>query len=237
MNNIIRTNQFYLKGQLLPAIITSIPIVYLLYGIIKTYLNDNLFFQSYSFIPETTKTLLFIGISFAMVLVNRTLSKEIFQNKHFKDELHMPTTNLLLLKDKHFDHTTKNRIRKKIKTLYEISLLGEQGEASDEKRARKLIVSAVSCIRNSLRENKILLKYNIEYSFIRNSIGGCIPAMLASILVLILGYSGKISYSVYWGWSFLILSLTVIALSKPLMNIFGKYYAKTLYEQFLSLKQ
>lgn len=234
MSTIVRINQFYFKGRLLPTLITIIPLLYLINCFANSYKINEDFNQSLELLPLATKSMIYIALLFLMVQINRLISKEVFQKIYFKDESYMPTTSFLLLKDEYYDTSFKDAIRNKIKKEYNISLLKENDEAEDEIRARRLIVSAVGCIRNSLRDNKLLLQTNLEYSFIRNMIGGCIPAIIASTLIIILGSNGILDCSTDLGTVFLLIYLTIIALSRYLISMFGKYYAKTLYEQFRS---
>lgn len=44
--------------------------------------------------------------------------------------------------------------------------MDEESETLNELTCRKQVVTAVSQIRNSLRENKLLLQHNIEYGFL-----------------------------------------------------------------------
>ena len=65
--------------------------------------------------------------------------------------------------------------------------MDEESETLNELTCRKQVVTAVSQIRNSLRENKLLLQHNIEYGFFRNFLGGSLIAIVFSIAILIYG--------------------------------------------------
>ena len=170
-----------------------------------------------------------------MVQVNRLVSKEVFQRFYFKDEISMPTTNHLLWSNSKIDNQTKAMIREKIQTHYSITLMDEESETLNELTCRKQVVTAVSQIRNSLRENKLLLQHNIEYGFFRNFLGGSLIAIVFSIAILIYGNIQHDTTLVTTGTLLTIIYLTPILLSKILINRYGNYYSKILYEQFLSI--
>ena len=108
-------------------------------------------------------------------------------------------------------------------------------ESADEPRARKLIASTVSQIRNVLRDNSLLLQHNIEYGFFRNLIGGSFLAFVISIIILISShYTGDIA-TMNLGWILTLIYFLPILLSKIIIDRYGKYYAKILYEQFLTI--
>lgn len=180
-----------------------------------------------------------IGIStaliFLMVQLNRLIAKEIFQRFYFQDELKMPTTNHLLWKDTFFDQTIKEKIRTKITSKFEIQIQNLIEEQANELNSRKQIVTAVSQIRNSLRDNKLLLQHNIEYGFFRNLVGGSLIALIFSIIILVYGVSLEQQNLKFIGIFFISIYLLIILFSKTIIKRFGNYYSKILYEQFLSI--
>ena len=65
-------------------------------------------------------------------------------------------------------YSVKNQIREKIKNSFNLSLLNEEDKKKDLLEARKIIIGAVAQIRNSTRDNSMILQHNIECGFIRN---------------------------------------------------------------------
>ncbi|MGW8122171.1 hypothetical protein ACV07N_05880 [Roseivirga echinicomitans] len=163
------------------------------------------------------------------------MSKEIFQKLYFKDEINMPTTDILLKSNNELEPSIKQKIEEKIKNRFDIKLMPEIEESADEKSARKLIATTVSQIRNVLRDNSLLLQHNIEYGFFRNLIGGSFLAFIISLIIIIsTHYAGDITTR-NLGFILAIIYLLPILLSKVIINKYGKYYAKILYEQFLTI--
>jgi hypothetical protein len=114
-------------------------------------------------------------------------------------------------------------------------LLSSIEELAEEPRARKLIATTVSQIRNVLRDNTLLLQHNIEYGFFRNLIGGSFLAFVISLIIL---FSSQFTDDIptrNLGLILTIIYFLPIILSKVIIDRYGKYYAKILYEQFLTI--
>jgi len=189
----------------------------------------------YDILPLVTHLGLSAAIIFLCVQVNRLLAKEIFQRFYFRDELYMPTTNHLLWTNNYYDIAVKKKIRDKVTTSFGINLLSSTEEDQDENKARKLILTGVSQIRIALRGNSMLLQHNIEYGFWRNLIGGSVLAVIFSVSIFFYGWhNGLRDLKTIGIICFIVYSIPII-LSKPIIKYFGRYYAKILYEQFLSL--
>lgn len=226
-------NSYYLKARLFPTLLTSIPAIILYKKYVASIYYEKLV-NIYSVLPTVTDIILSSAIVFLLVQINRFVSKEIFQRFYFKDEIHMPTTNLLLKSNWELETSIKQKIEDKIKAKFDITLLSNTEESADESRARKLIVTAVSQIRNILRDNSLLLQHNIEYGFFRNLIGGSFLAFLLSVIIVISSYCTGDFETKNLGLILFTIYILPILLSKVIMNKYGRYYAKILYEQFLT---
>lgn len=230
----MKINNYYLKARLFPTVLTAIPAL-ILYNKFVASIYSNQLENIYSALPTITNAILSSAIVFLLVQINRFLSKEIFQRIYFKDEIKMPTTDMLLKSNSKIDSSIKQNIETKISDKFNISLLNSAEEFGDELRARKLIVTAVSQIRNVLRDNEMLLQHNIEYGFFRNLIGGAFLSLLMSITIVYLSYSANDLPIANLGWILVLIYSLPILLSKVIINRYGNYYAKILYEQFLTL--
>lgn len=227
-------NSYYLKARLFPTALTSIPAIILYNKFVAVLYHDRLE-NIYAALPTITDVIFSGAIIFLLVQINRFLSKEIFQRVYFKDEINMPTTNLLLKSNNELEKSIKQKIEDKIKTKFDITLLSSIEESAEEPRARKLIATTVSQIRNVLRDNTLLLQHNIEYGFFRNLIGGSFLAFLISLIILFSShFSGDIPTRNF-GVILTIIYFIPIILSKVIIDRYGKYYAKILYEQFLTI--
>ena len=227
-------NNYYFKARLFPTVLTAIPAL-ILYNKFVAELYHQKLENIYSALPIITNVILSSAIIFLLVQINRLLSKEIFQKLYFKDEINMPTTDILLKSNNELEPSIKQKIEEKIKNRFDIKLMPEIEESADEKSARKLIATTVSQIRNLLRDNSLLLQHNIEYGFFRNLIGGSFLAFIISLIIIIpTHYVGDITTR-NLGSILAIIYLLPILLSKVIINKYGKYYAKILYEQFLTI--
>jgi len=225
-------NSYFVRARLFPTLLTALPIL----GLVN-YLFLHQFYYDLKNIFDVLPILSNLGLSTAVIFlsvqVNRLSSKELFQKYFFKEELEMPTTNHLLWHDNFFDNSTKESIRSKILSKFSIALLSNEEEQKNEKLARKRIVTAVSQIRILLKNNELLLQHNIEYGFFRNLLGGCTVAVLISLILIVLGSTYNIRGIFISGIAFFIIYSIPILISKYLVNKFGTYYSKILYEQFL----
>lgn len=228
-------NSYYLKARLFPTILNCIPIIILANNLMTDFVTEK-FQEASMFVLLATNTSISAAIIFLLVLINRFISKELFQRWLFQDEMRMPSTDYLLYSNLHFDSKIKEQIRDKIKTRYNIHLLNNEEEVKDELSARKLITTALSQVRNDLRPNKILLQHNIEYGFFRNLVGGSLLAFFASFGLIVYGVNDSSQGLQTTGVVFCLAYLFPLLLSKSLIKKHGEYYAKILFEQFLSLK-
>lgn len=227
-------NSYYIRARLLPTILTVIPLLILVNSIITNFYYEALK-DILAILPLITNIGLSTALLFLMVQINRLVAKEVFQRFYFNEESQMPTTNHLMWSSVFFDNSTKNKIRSKVNSKYEITLMTKEEEQADEPNARKQICIAVSQIRNSLRDNKLLLQHNIEYGFFRNLLGGCLVAFVFSISILVYGIVEAKTGLRVTGIVLTIIYLIPILLSSLIIKRFGNYYSKTLYEQFLSI--
>jgi hypothetical protein len=228
-------DRYYLNARLFPTVLTSIPTLLVYYKYIVPLYHGKLE-NVIAVLPAITTIVLSSAIIFLLTQINRFISKEIYQRIYFNEEINMPTTNLLLKSNSEFEISIKQKIEDKIKTKFELRLLSETEELSDVIRARKLIVTAVSQIKNSLRENSLLLQHNIEYGFSRNLIGGSTIALVICIFMLILSYNSNDLSMIYLSWILSIMYFLPIAFSKIILDRLSKNYAKILFEQFLTNK-
>lgn len=226
---------YYLKARLFPTILTVIPFITGIFLLTEKY-SDCIIISGNYFI--LLSRLLFIpAVFFLMVQINRVVAKEIFQRFYFADELNMPTTIMLLWSDRELTISMKEKIRKLIENKFGIKLNDEYSEKQNPEEAKRLIATAVSQVRNVLRETKLLLNHNIEYGFVRNLIGGSLVSFLFSLICAIICcvFLNELKYSITFA-SFAIFYLIPILLSSLIIKKYGKYYAKVLFEQFLTLK-
>lgn len=230
----MKVDTYYFKARLFPTVITSIPPFVFVILVLKPLYGESLK-NIFDILPMLTSFGIYAGLVFLSVQINRFVSKEIFQRFFFKEDINMPTTNYLLWSDMFFAVDTKKAINEKILSSFNINLLNPVEEQQDDFKARNLIVHAVSRIKNKLRDNAVLFQHNIEYGFIRNIIGGSLIALLFSIAIIIYALINSDGTLRNTGVILLIIYSLPIIFSKLLITKYGRYYAKVLYEQFMSL--
>ncbi len=230
----MKIDKYYRIARLWPAILTSIPILVFVTKVVHPIYHDSLE-QVMSVLPLVATTTLSAALIFLLVQVNRFISKEVFQRIYFKEDIHMPTTDYLLWQTSFLVSETKTMIRDKIQRLYRLDLPDRTAEQSDTLRARHLVVHAVSQIKHNLKDNDALRRHNIEYGFMRNLIGGALQAVLFALIVAVYGYVQKDHTLLKTGIILLVIYSLPVLLSRLVMNRFGRYYAKVLYEQFLTI--
>ncbi len=229
----MKIDTYYFKARLFPTVITSIPLFVFVIQVLKPLYGESLK-NIFDILPMLTSLGIYAGLVFLSVQINRFVSKEIFQRFFFKEDINMPTTNYLLWSNVFFAVDTKKAISEKIFSFFNITLLNPVEEQQDDLRARNLIVHAVSQIKNKLRDNAVLFQHNIEYGFIRNLIGGSLIAIVFSIAIIIYALIYSKGTLRNTGIILLIIYSLPIILSRLLITKYGRYYAKVMYEQFMS---
>jgi hypothetical protein len=234
MGKNISLDKYGLRARVFPAIIT---IVIPIFVFSHFYINPELSyfcdeFSKFSLIGDIAISIIFM---FYLSQYARMIGKKIFEEKYFKGESNMPTTDFMLFNNSEYSDDYKVKIRQKIFADFALKLHDKTTEALNEDVSRKKIVEAVSLIRKKLFGNKFLLQHNIEYGAMRNTIGG---AVMGSILSLI---NIAIFYFAYPNKTAVIISgvaLTVyiilLLLSKPIIKAYGRAYAKILIREYMS---
>lgn len=228
----MKSNIYYIRARMFPAMLTAIPVVILYYFLLGTKLTELVNYVLA--LPIILHLTIGCALVYAMTLVNRFLGKEIFQAVFFKNEMDMPTTNYLLYSNTTLGLNMQRMIRQRIQTDFSILLLSEAEVNSNPEEARKQIVFAVSQIRNKTRDNKLLLQHNYEYGFIRNFLGGSIFALIACLVNLYIfkyripnPYAFNVSIILAVGY------LLFVLCSKWLIHRHARAYARVLFEQYL----
>jgi hypothetical protein len=229
----MKLDQYNTFARYLPAGICSLPFIVLstlfITGEISRFIN---LIATMSWISNISMPVIFI-IFFAQV--NRMIGKDYFENKYFKDELEMPTTNYLLFSDDFYSGDYKKQMHTKIKKDFGITLLTKKEETVDIKLARKKITEAVSRIRKFVRKGDLLFQHNTEYGFMRNLIGGSVIGLIFSLLNLYIFQFVFINKSAFVISTVLgIFYLMIILLSKKIITSYGYKYARILFQEYMS---
>lgn len=149
-------------------------------------LNMNLLIDVLTWVKWLSTLLLapigFAAIGYYLREVFRMTSKLLFQAWLFKeDATKMPTTELLLWKNKRLSKTILANVRKKVKKDFGFDMMTAEQEATDEREARLNIVNAVGLIKKRTKVEPILLQANYRYGFWRNLLGGLVWALVVVV--------------------------------------------------------
>ena len=101
-------NEYYYKARLIPTVLTMIPLV-VLYVYVISPMVDKVLKPVWHLLPLLAGISINVAVMFLLVLLNRFVSKKVFQNIIYQDELYMPTTNYLMPDDNSLDKVTRNR--------------------------------------------------------------------------------------------------------------------------------
>ena len=164
----------------------------------------------------------------------RSTSKMIFQFPMFKEnETRMPTTELLLWKNKLLSRSQIEQVHHKLQAQYGYLMLDEQQEYADELEARRNIVGAVGIMKEATRGNKMLLQCNYRYGYQRNLLGGLVWSFMIVLLLLIASYVYNLKYMAGC-WLALIFVLIQGVVAFFFMKYAARNYARTLIITFIS---
>lgn len=225
-------NKYTLQARFFPTILCSIPIIIFQYFFLSKEMSD--FFAHLGKIKWAGDITITVSAIYFLSQLNRLIGKDLFEKKYFEDEKKMPTTNFLMFSDDQYSKEYKLKIHEKIKKDFGLSLSSEEEEKREEENSRRKIVEAVSMIRKKVGEGTLLLQHNIEYGFLRNFIGGSIPATLFSLINIYLAIDSSkksvLIISIVLG----IVYLSSIIFSKYLITRKGILYARILIQEYMA---
>ena len=226
-------DEYKFKARLLPAIVSSIPAVILIWILTHCFCQSHKLFV---FWGPLFSSLLFSAYAlkwFGVMLVcwtGRTIESVLF-----KDGLKFPSTEILLWCNDCLSQQHKKSIRNKIANELGIKLLSQKQEENDIDEARKTIRDAIDRVRKIVGDGRTVLQYNIHYGAIRNLIGGCCWACLLSLSVAVIGYfKNDGCYIFCLGITLVVIYAFPLILMSPLLKSFGKRYAKTLLAEYMT---
>jgi hypothetical protein len=225
-------NKYSITARIYPAIICSVPIFVLNYFLLNKYTAG--FVASLQGVKWVGGITISIALTFLLAQIGRFIGKELFEKIYFKDELKMPTTNFLLHSDPTYSPDHTNRIHSKILSDFGIRINSPQQEDNNVIAARKIIVESVSMIRGKVGKGRLLLQHNIEYGFIRNLIGGALPALYISMANLyVFGITSPSIVGYYVSIFTTISYLLIVLAGSYLIEKYGVRYAKILIQEYM----
>ena len=217
-------------AMLIPALLTS---VYLAEVFVQGIASVSYVLRLIAvFVPVAV---VYAAVGYFLRELFRDTSKQLFQFPLFReDETKMPTTQMLLWKDKSLDYNRKKRIREMLKERHKVELFSRKAEEQDIDGAAKAIVSAVALMRQDTRQDPILLQYNYEFGFARNYLGASVWALFV-ILVICIANVIEVRINGYLTWSCLCLQILLSLFFFFSLKHRGRAYARQLFASFGSL--
>ena len=113
-------------------------------------------------------------------------------------------------------------------------LRDREAQNENELEARKEIANAVQMIRNITRNDPILLRYNIQFGFLRNLMGGM---LITSFVPLFLFFAVSFCYnnSLNIHLALFFVNILVIIALFYLLKYSARAYARQLYSTYLTI--
>lgn len=130
-----------------------------------------------------------------IMLITQGTSKVFEDINYGRDRLRFPTTSMLLLSDNSIVPDLKKRVRRELKTLYNVRLCSKANEMKNEHEARRAAKYAVALIRKDVAElNDSMTKRKLKrYGAHRNFLGGALLCLPISIICWAIGLTMSVS--------------------------------------------
>ena len=223
-------DKYTLVARIYPAVICLVPVQILFGKAAGTPLADmldNVLSAEIAANVGVGAVLLFLFMN-----VNRYIGKEL-EKRIFKDELSMPTTEMLLPNNSTISPDMRRLVSEKLEREFRISLPSSEDVQNDEAAARRRIVDAVALIRHTVGSGTLLIQHNIEYGFARNIIGGAPISFVASVAGAWWCFStGSASIAVFLvGCS--LFFLFVFVFRRKIIQRLGELYARRLIHEYV----
>lgn len=221
-------------ARMYPAILCSLPFFILNYFLLADYAGGVL--SSFMAIKWAGGITMSLACAYLVSQMGRFIGKECYEKNIFGDELHMPTTNLLMHSDPTFSPEFKSKIHSKITEDFDLQVCTIAEEEKNETQTRKRIVECVGLIRSKVKDGRLVLQHNTEYGFVRNLVGGSTIAALISVVnVVIFVYFHPDSVALTLSIVLAVIYLFIASLGKYLIRRYGYRYSKVLIQEYVHL--
>lgn len=225
---------YFMKARLAPTALAAPPILLMLNTLVDVQASQ--WMDTSSMLMLFGKGTLAAAITYFMVMINRTIAVEIFQRHIYRDELNFPTSRWLLASNNEMGAEYRQRIWQKVKEDFALDLPpATMGDSTEVLRHNSEVVGL---IRQFVGNPPKLLRFNIEYGFFRNLIGASLPVLLAGAVNV---YLNQIDLLPDWAFrltvAYMIIAALLIGLSRQIIDRYGVYYARVLFQSYLDKKK
>ena len=228
-------SEYELKARYVPTLVLVSPLI-----IVAVFLFDR--YSSSLVVGKTVRLMAgaFGGIGIGWPLSVYFLSNmvreagRLLQEQYFKNGLELPTTRMMMWRDKTISDEHKRYLRKLVLMSFGKILPSKTDEENDPIKSSRVISETVDMIRPSIKDGVRLLQYNIRYGAERN-VDGCAPvsfcvAVLAMMVCLYLeGYVFALCEALLATW----LGFRWIRASARI-EWYGEEYARVFWAEFAS---
>ena len=179
-----------------PAMVNVIVMVII---VLCSFYNSSLAFMKSGWWQPIIKIAGTIAVAAVLIrfimFITQGASKFFEDINYGRDRLHFPTTSMLLLSDNSIGQDLKKRVRRELKTLYNVRLCSKTSERANELEARKAAKDAVALIRQDVAElNDDMMQRKLKrYGAYRNFLGGALFCLPISIICWAIGLTMSMS--------------------------------------------
>jgi hypothetical protein len=229
-------DEYEIKSRYLPCMVSVIPLSHFLISVLgNTFFNQLIADANWLLVVSSIGLPLIMAL--CLIQIQVTFSKIVIEASIFgENDLHFPTTDMLLLTGGKISQEQKVLIRDKLSKSFGIVFRTKEDEIADSENSRLLARDAVALIRKKVGKGIMTHQYNIRYGFFRNLIGGIIWAIPGSAGCIVL-------YAINRNWPGMIFFVMIIfvyllfvILRKQILSSVALSYAQSLLNEYLSLK-
>lgn len=231
--NLLSLDKYDIEAVVAPAMLSLILII----PSVGVFIDFDSIKELFGGIPSTVLVVIAMLIVFVIWRhIVRIVSKSIFEPIMFgKNSERLPTTLFLIRGSSYGDNILAEKVRKKIKADFGITLKSITQECQNPMQASSCIASAVKLIKKAVQNSnsEMYRRKNIRYGFWRNMVGGCLISLGINIILTIIAYHS--SCPVNLEWFCLVCSLGLGIFSYVSCSKAAKDYANELFETYLTL--
>lgn len=221
-------DRYEVRAHYIPALLCSAPFIAFGFYFIRSF--DEVFWASLF-----TQTIGGLTMSFALYYLAAFTCRHTgkwIEDVMFSHGKNFPTTHFLLDGDDSCSPERKVEIYQKIKTDLGIDL---KGKTADTPKNRQRINEAIGAIRQKFfKKNQAILQKNIQFGFSKNTAGGALVSLVASLVLFLLAIQVKSVQVTYVLATLVFLYLILFLYGLIATRSNSRRYAYTLFDEFLA---
>ena len=224
---------YELYARYLPALLTGLPLIILVFYLSKSAAAKELIDYILSLKFFGTISMSFVFLYFYAQLI-RTTAKA-FEKHYFLTKRGFPTTYFMLYSDPTYSEAFKQEFRGKVLDQFGISLFGKDAESFNPAEAKRLLNDITKQMILLVGDGQLVGKHNQWYGFFRNLIGGCPYGGLCAMVAALLGVMVLHDSALAIGSLVLVLIYAGVLLTRRAILVqHAEAYARQLIAEFMS---